>query len=153
MSRLQRAKKGKDWKKMNTPKIPPPNPADLDDVICIKCGSTIFSTGIRLKRVSAIQSRTKNETVWIQYIAYCTRCKEPDPTIPMPATKQVAFSNVDPEDLEVMKCKDCESTLFRSATLVKRVSALQSQTGKATVATQALAVCVQCYEPIINLIK
>lgn len=138
---------------MNAPKMPPPNPADLDDVICIKCGSTIFSTGIHLRRITAIQSRSKKETVWIQYMAYCTRCKEPDPTIPMPATKRVAIYDVEPEDLELMSCKDCDSTLFRSATLVKRVSALQSSTGEATVATQALAVCVMCYEPIINLVK
>ena len=138
---------------MNTPRMPPPNMADLDDVVCLKCGGTVFSTGLKLKRISAIQSRTKKESVWIQYTAYCTTCKEPEASVPLPATKNQALPNVDPEDLDEMGCDKCDSTLFRTATLVKRLSAIQSQTGEATVATQAVAICVYCYEAKINIIK
>jgi len=138
---------------MNTPKMPPPNPADLDDVICTNCGSTVFSTGLRLSKISAIQSRTKKESVWILYQAYCTKCKETDPGIDMPGPGPDILPSVDPEDLEVMECENCQSSLFRTATLVKRVSAIQSRTGKATVATQAVAICVYCYEPKLNMIK
>lgn len=153
MSKQQRTKKRKGKRKMNAPKMPPPNPADLDDVICSQCGSTFFSTGLRLKKISAIQSRTKKESVWIEYTAYCTMCKEQEPTIPMPTTKHNALPNVDPDDLEQMVCGGCESTLFRSATLVKRLTAIQSATGKESVTTQAIAVCVYCYRPKLNLIK
>ncbi len=139
---------------MNTPKMPPPNMADLDDVIC-QCGSTIFSTGLRLKTISAIQSRSKRGSVWIQYVAYCTKCKTPEFTVPMPETKPDTLPYVTPEDLEQIVCvgNGCESTLFRTAKLAKRLSAIQSQTGQESVATQGVAICVYCYEPILNLVK
>lgn len=52
--------------------------------------------------------------------------------------------NVDPSTLTSVECEECECNAFTDALVLKRISALQSPSGKAGVVPMQTFACVNC---------
>lgn len=52
--------------------------------------------------------------------------------------------NVRPEDLADVKCDECESIFFEQVVQIKKLSALQSPSGKTSYAPIPIFRCIEC---------
>ena len=89
----------------------------------------------------------------MSFILVCMECREPNYDVRLDmGPKPDKLPTVGASDCADIRCDHCDSRVFTSGVLAKKVGALQSRTGKDAVMTSIVSICMECHEPNLNVI-